>query len=369
MTKTESPSRTDFLNRLLGDEGSWLDLTTLLREIALVYGLDGVGVRWPAEGPAILEEGTQPRTTNGWQYPLTMANRPAGLFWINGAKKNATDEWKLLANALSVAPVWLRLLRPYTEQDSLAQRLDDAAKVAGRVAHDLDNVFQGVMGFTLLAKERLPASSPVAELLQEVQVSTDSGMQFCQQLHQLSRAGQAKPFPGSLAHALAAEAKRLATNEQGVPVEWAVPPGFPAVAMDEGGLRQLFGHLLNNAVEATTQGQPVAVTARLTELHADDVPHWLGRPAPGACAEITVQDRGIGMDASILRRIFVEPFVMTKFRHRGLSLSVVYRMLYAHRGGVRVVSNVGQGTTITVVLPLATAMFHHTENRTTGGSS
>ena len=51
--------------------------------------------------------------------------------------------------------------------------------------------------------------------------------------------------------------------------------------------------------------------------------------------------------------MFVEPFYTTKFRHRGLSLAVVYRMLYAHRGGVQADSRPGKGTTIRIVLPLA----------------
>jgi len=68
--------------------------------------------------------------------------------------------------------------------------------------------------------------------------------------------------------------------------------------------------------------------------------------------------------------MFVEPFYTTKFRHRRLSLAVVYRMLYAHRGGVQADGQPGKGTTIRVVLPLAAARVPAVEpGRSSGGYS
>ena len=49
--------------------------------------------------------------------------------------------------------------------------------------------------------------------------------------------------------------------------------------------------------------------------------------------------------------MFVEPFFTTKYRHRGLSLAVVYRMLYAHRGGVQADARPGQGTIVRLCSP------------------
>jgi signal transduction histidine kinase len=363
-------SRTEFLNRLLSDEGKWLDATALLAEIAAVYGLDGVGIRWPAEGVSLLSAETTPATNATKQYPLNVPNQAVGVFWTTGSNKTSdSNELQLLANVLSVSPTLQRLLGPFADQERFAQRLEDAAKVAGRVAHDLDNVFQGVMGFTSLASAQVQPGSQVANFLREVQTATDNGLRFCSQLHQLSRAGSAKPFPGSLPNAIAAEVKRLQNNENKVRLETSVPADLPALGIDEGGLRQMFGHLLNNAVEASAPGNVVQVQARKRELTGEDLSQWLGRPAPGPNVEVVVRDHGVGMDAAAQRRVFVEPFFTTKFRHRGLSLATVFRMLSAHRGGVRVESVVGRGTEITVVLPLALPMFRSTDSRSTGGSS
>jgi signal transduction histidine kinase len=112
------------------------------------------------------------------------------------------------------------------------------------------------------------------------------------------------------------------------------------------------------------------VIAVATEVAPGDLAGYLGNPAPGPNIEITIRDAGPGMTEDARRRVFVEPFFTTKARHRGLGLAVVYRSLYAHRGGVRVEHGTGRGTTVTVVVPLAGARRPALESgRTTGGSS
>ena len=131
----------------------------------------------------------------------------------------------------------------------------------------------------------------------------------------------------------------------------------------------ILGHLLDNAVEASPKDGVVRVTARLVELAPADLPGFLGRPSAGPHVEVRVADQGPGLTDEARRKMFVEPFFTTKFRHRGLSLAVVYRMLYAHRGGVQADARSGQGTTVRVVFPLAAARVPAVEiGRSSGGS-
>jgi signal transduction histidine kinase len=276
---------------------------------------------------------------------------------------------QLAGNALGASPVLKKWLGPAADQARIAQRLEDAAKVAGRVAHDLDNVFQGVTGFLALATDELVPGSPAHDNVREADTAARAGMRFCVQLHQLSRGGQARPLPASVPAAIGREVARLAKDHAGVRIDVDAPNDLPAVAVEGTGLQMILGHLLDNAVEASPKDGKVTVVARLVELAPADLPGFLGRPAAGPHVEVRITDAGPGLTEEARRKMFVEPFFTTKFRHRGLSLAVVYRMLYAHRGGVQADARPGQGTILRVVFPLAAARVPAVETgRSSGGS-
>ena len=356
-----------FLNRLLGSPNAWADARALLADFCAAYGARAAGARWPADGPVWSAE-TGPAPRGATQVAVPVPEQPAGALWVDGAR---TDDGlvQLAANALGASAAFKKFLGPAADQARVAQRLDDAAKVAGRVAHDLDNVFQGVTGFLALASEELAPGSPAHDNVREADTAARAGMRFCVQLHQLSRGGQARPLPASVHAAVGREVARLAKDHAGVRVEVDVPPDLPAVAVEGSGLQLILGHLLDNAAEASPKDGAVRVTARLVELAPDELPGFLGRPSAGPHVEVRVADSGPGLTDEARRKMFVEPFFTTKFRHRGLSLAVVYRMLYAHRGGVQADARTGQGTIVRVVFPLAAARVPAVETgRSSGGS-
>jgi signal transduction histidine kinase len=101
-------------------------------------------------------------------------------------------------------------------------------------------------------------------------------------------------------------------------------------------------NIVGNAVKYSAHGGAVGVTT-----HAN-----------GAGVEIRVADRGLGIDAADLPRIF-EPFyrgrraVDAQVRGTGVGLSVVRHVIASHKGSIGVDSRVGEGTTVTVRLPVA----------------
>ena len=114
---------------------------------------------------------------------------------------------------------------------------------------------------------------------------------------------------------------------------------------------------MENAVEACPQGGIVRVSARSVELSESDARSYLGKAGVGAHLQVTVSDTGTGIKPETHRRLFAEPFVTTKVRHRGLGLAIAYRVLCAHRGGIQIesVPGPGTGTHVRVLLPLAVA--------------
>ena len=367
MTDSGVSTRVAFVNRLLGSPDGWADGRALMTDLCAAFGASAAGLRWPADGPVWSAE-TGPAPRGATQFSVPVAQLPAGMLWVDGVRED--DEMvQLTARALGASAAFKKLLGPTADQARIAQRLDDAAKVAGRVAHDLDNVFQGVTGFLALASEELALGSPAHDNVREADTAARAGMRFCVQLHQLSRGGQARPLPASVHTAVTREVARLTKDQGGARIEVDVPQDLPVVAVEGSGLQLILGHLLDNAVEASPTDGLVKVTARLVELAPTDLSGLLGRPSAGPHVEVRVADSGPGLTEEARRKMFVEPFFTTKFRHRGLSLTVVYRMLYAHRGGVHSDARSGQGTTVRVVFPLAAARVPAVESgRSSGGS-
>lgn len=360
---------------------------------ARACGWKACGFTWPADGPAavvrtatpggLVEPGVAPAEaaealralrageatylaptagTGGRVFaPVAPAGRPMGLLWADrpaGHPWNGDDRayLQLTARTLERAPAVAAATGPVVDPERLLQRLTDASVIAGRMAHDFDNILTGIIGFSDLSVPHLPAGSQVAGFVAEIGKVGQRGIQFTQQLHQLSRSGQVRPAPGAVPAAVAREEVRLRpTMPPGLRVEKDLPATLPTVAMEAGPLQTVLGHLLANAAEATPAGGLVAVSARPVELADVDARGYLGKVGVGAHLEISVTDSGPGIKPDVRRRLFAEPFYTTKVRHRGLGLAIAYRILCAHRGGIQLdpAPAPGTGTRARVVLPLA----------------
>lgn len=303
--------------------------------------------------------GTTGRVFVGVQPPgralgLLWAEREAGRPWDDADRSYLT----LTAKVMERSPAVAAALGPVIDPDRLNQRLGDAAVIAGRMAHDFDNILTGIIGFSDLALPLMQSGSQAAGFVAEIGKVGQRGIVFTQQLHQLSRSGQVKPNPASPAVVFAKEEARLKPLLGGnVRFEKDLPAGLPVVALEAGPLQTVLGHLLDNAVEACPQGGVVRVAANHVEFTEADARNYLGKAEPGPHLLVTVSDTGTGIKPEVRRRLFVEPFYTTKVRHRGLGLAIAYRVLCAHRGGIKIdpVPAPGPGTSVRVVLPLATA--------------
>jgi signal transduction histidine kinase len=326
----------------------------------------------PAELPNIAPTLLGGANTLVWQVPgtsgrlyarLAPSGHPVGAIW---AERSARDPWTeadrnylaLAARLIERSAHLARAIGPILEPAMLEQRLKDASVIAGRMAHDFDNILTGIMGFTDLAQPLAPAGSQLARFLTEINSVGARGIVFTQQLHQLSRSSQVKPLPGSIATAVAKEAARLlAAHPNGARVESRVPQNLASAAMEAGPLGTVLGHVIENAVHASPPGATVVVTARAVDLAPVEAKLLLGRVEPGPNLEVTIADAGGGIKPEVRARLFAEPFYTTKVRHRGLGLAIAYRILFAHRGGIRIDAAVPPepGTVARVVIPLASA--------------
>ena len=126
-------------------------------------------------------------------------------------------------------------------------------------------------------------------------------------------------------------------------VDVDIPADLPPVAGDESALRHVFQNLIGNAIKYGADGGWIGIAARRA----------------GSDVRVTVSDRGIGISPADQERIF-EPFyraadvVAAQMQGAGLGLSLVHRIVSAHRGQVTVTSAKGTGSEFIVHLPGAT---------------
>jgi signal transduction histidine kinase len=380
-----------FLTHWLNDTKDAVAFDALLSAWVRANGWRSAGVIWPAEGKATLatharpDGATEPTTppaelpdmlnalrtgsqTVVWQLPNTSgrlytliqpAGRPVGALWVERA---GTEPWSeadrnflvLSVRLMERSPALAAKIGPVIDSERLNQRLHDAAIIAGRMAHDFDNVLTGIIGFADLTLPLIQTLPQPAKFVAEIGKVGQRGIVFTQQLHQLSRAGHAKPQPSSLQAVVTKEELRLRPNmPSGLQLLTDIPSSLSPVGMDSGPLGVVLGHLIENATDASSPNGRVVVSANVVELSTADAKAYLGHVGPGTYIEVTVKDSGTGIKPEVRAKLFAEPFYTTKVRHRGLGLAVVFRTLHAHGGGIRIETPTppDHGTVVRVVLP------------------
>jgi two-component system cell cycle sensor histidine kinase/response regulator CckA len=139
-----------------------------------------------------------------------------------------------------------------------------------------------------------------------------------------------------------------------IELETSLDPLIAPVKADRGQIEQVIVNIVVNARDAMARGGRLSIrteNAVLDESYCRDHPEVL----PGQYSMIVIRDNGCGMDEETRRRIF-EPFFTTKAvdKGTGLGMSTVYGVVKQSGGDVRVDSEIGRGTTVTIYLPWAT---------------
>ena len=246
----------------------------------------------------------------------------------------------------------------------LEQQLRQAAKMealgvlAGGVAHDFNNVLATILANAELSLELLPADSEVTDMLTSIVEASRRAGEFCQQM--LAYAGRGSVRTSRIeVGALLSELSALvqAALSKKASLEYALHSDPVFVEGDENQLLQVVMNLVTNAAEALGDNEGrIEVGSTLAHYDAPALARLdpqADLPA-GQYVRLTVRDNGSGMDAATLGRIF-DPFFTTKFTGRGLGLSAVKGIITGHNGVIHVDSELGVGTTFTVLLPTQAA--------------
>ena len=243
--------------------------------------------------------------------------------------------------------------RQLEEQYRQAQKVEAIGRLAGGVAHDLNNLLSPIIGY--------------AELLQIETISTDDRRQYQEQIllaaegarnlvHQLLAFGRKQTLaykPLDINETVKGFEKLIRrTLRDDIEFEARTAPDIRLVTADVGQIEQVIMNLVVNAEDAMPDGGKLTLQTSLIEL---DEAYLADHPGsePGQYVRLTISDTGLGMDVEIRDQIF-EPFFSTKGEQgTGLGLSTVFGIVKQHRGNIWVQSEPGRGTTFEVLLPVS----------------
>jgi signal transduction histidine kinase/ActR/RegA family two-component response regulator len=371
------PAIAELLGELASAFGACAAGLVAPQKAPLVQFREGPGstpARWPwDEQPDLLDRlrqsprGVAVRTADARSWLLATARSPGAdwLLWLEGAQERswASGEAAALvlaaqvlvrvaATAQEAGADWTRAL----ERVQLQHRLEFAAHLAGRLAHDFGNVLTGILGFAELSLGQLSPDSLPHLYVKEIWQSAQQGAQWIQKLQLFGRRRGGSPPPTALAPVVALEEGRVRTAwGPDVALHVMLPEELPQAGIEPEALRHALAQLLDNAREAISGKGVVTVSARAVELCAADCHELLGDARPGAHVEITVTDTGSGLSPEARQRLFRELFFSTKVRRRGLGLAMVYGILHACRGAIRFGPDPAQGTAVRLYLPALAA--------------
>lgn len=235
-----------------------------------------------------------------------------------------------------------------------AQKLESLGLLAGGVAHDFNNLLTAIIGNADLSLDPSTSTEEVRGNVDRIRVAALRAAELTSQM--LAYSGKSKFVAqrvdlGTLVREMAgllsvAISRRIA-------VQFDMAPGLPAVEGDPSQLRQVAMNLITNASEAIGDAEgSVAVSVRVTRVEDEAAArNDVGDPLPfGDYLVLEVADDGCGMDETTKSRMF-EPFFTTKFTGRGLGMAAVVGIVRSHRGAIRVDSEPGVGTRVTMLLP------------------
>jgi two-component system sensor histidine kinase HydH len=241
---------------------------------------------------------------------------------------------------------YIILFRDLTEVQELkreietSRRLASLGRLAAGIAHEIRNPLSSIKGFATYFKERYRENSEDNNTADIMIQEVDRLNRVIGQLLEFARPMAIHKKAISLQTLMRQALKMIErqAKERDITVQADLPSDIQEVPVDPDKVNQVLLNLYLNAIEAMQKGGTLTVA--------------LSRESDASRVKIVVSDTGVGISKDDLEHIF-DPYFTTRQTGTGLGLAIVHRILESHNGEVRVQSEPGLGTTVSVYLPVS----------------
>ncbi|MBI5016864.1 MAG: response regulator [Deltaproteobacteria bacterium] len=232
----------------------------------------------------------------------------------------------------------LLALRSSHEKRVTAEKLGALGQMAEGVAHEVRNPMVTIGGFARRIREKLPPGDPLRDYADHIIKEVERLETMVEEIVRFKTL-LISPYETVDLRALSDEVlagRARALEDAGVEVVRHYDPQVPVIEADGGNLRVALDNVVQNAVEAMEPGGRLTV-----EITAE-----------GEWVRLEFADTGRGIPKSAIPSVF-DPFYTSKMAGAGMGLTMVHRIVTRHGGEVDIASDEGQGTRVTLRLPLA----------------
>jgi len=243
------------------------------------------------------------------------------------------------------------------------EKLAVLGQLSGSVGHELRNPMGVISNAVYFLQTILPeADETVREYLGIIKSEVNNSQRIITDLLDFTRTKtpQTEVTP---VDELIKQSVEKCTVTEGISLLIEIPDGLPAVKVDPLQFGQVFQNIITNAVQAMPDGGEVRISAQkgirdwglvgaglVPARIQEGQPQGLPLQKDHDFIEISVADTGVGISQENMKRLF-QPLFTTKARGIGLGLIVVQNLIEANGGRIKVDSQMGKGTTVTVILP------------------
>ncbi|NKC34077.1 PAS domain-containing hybrid sensor histidine kinase/response regulator [Falsiroseomonas selenitidurans] len=245
--------------------------------------------------------------------------------------------------------------RAMEDQIRQSQRLDALGRLTGGVAHDFNNLLAVIIGNAELLADDLPNRPDLLGPLEVILAAAERGAALTGRLLTFARLHPLAPQVLDVNQLLAGVEPLLRRLiGAAVTVRFIAQGGHAHALVDGPQLENAVLNLCINARDAMPEGGELCIETALLHHPAEPEPGSGPDIPPGDYVVIAVRDTGMGMSRAVAARAF-EPFFTTKEfgRGSGLGLSMVFGFVSQSKGHVRLETEPGRGTCVTLYLPHA----------------
>jgi len=226
------------------------------------------------------------------------------------------------------------------------QKLESLGVLAGGIAHDFNNLLTAIIGnLSLIEVYTKSGGGNILEVLEETKRASQQTRRLTQQLLTFSTGGLPIKKSVSIAELLKGTVN-LALSGSNVRCEFSLPDDLWWAEVDEVQIDQAVNNMIINTKQAMAGGGTIRIWAENVIVGAEQ-----GLPLKdGKYVKVSIKDQGIGIMEDDLPKIF-DPYFTTKEAGSGLGLAITYSIINKHGGHITVESEIGAGTTFTILLP------------------